>query len=180
MLVITIGTEAFDEETQRFFLYEPFELVLEHSLVSLSKWESIWETPFLSLTDKTVEQTQSYIRCMILTPNPPDNLFQRFDKTHYDAVQSYIESKQSATTFGETPEVKSSRGETITAELIYYWLVAFNIDWEAQYWHLNRLLSLIRICNVKNTKPKKMTKGEIAERNRKLNEERKAKYGTRG
>lgn len=180
MLTLTIGTEVFNEETGEFSVLDPFELHLEHSLVSLSKWESIWEKPFLSNDAKTSEETQSYIKCMILTPNPPDDLFDRFDKYHYDAVSAYIESKQSATTFGTMPEVKGRRGETITSELIYYWLVVFNVPFEAETWHLNRLLSLIRICNVKNSKPKKMSKGEMVEQRRKLNEERKSQYGTRG
>jgi hypothetical protein len=180
MLKITVtGDEYFNEETETFESVGDFELELEHSLISLSKWESKYQKPFLSNSDKTPDEILFYVRSMILTPNYPEDLFQRFSNANFSQINQYIESKESATTFGDMPERKG-RGETITSELIYYWMVAFNIPFECERWHLNRLFSLIRICNLKNSKPKKMSNSEIAARNRELNAQRKAQYGTRG
>lgn len=177
--IIVPGIEYFNEETEEFSSIDDFELELEHSLISLSKWESKYQRPFLSNSDKTPEEIISYVEAMILTPNYPENLFQRFTNENFAQINRYIESKESATTFGEMPERKG-RGETITSELIYYWMVAFSIPFECERWHLNRLFSLIRICNIKNSKPKKMSHSEIAARNRELNAQRRAQYNTRG
>ena len=182
MLTITIpGTELFDEKTETFVYSKEGEIVLqfEHSLVSLSKWESKFQKPFLGTISKSPEEILGYIETMCLTePFPPD-FFQRLDGGHIAAINDYIESKQSATTFGEMPKHRGP-SEVVTSELIYYWMVAFNIPFECETWHLNRLFALIRICNVKNGKPKKMSKNELAQRNRELNEQRKAKLGTTG
>ena len=177
--LIVEGTEFYNEETETFETVGDVELLLEHSLVSLSKWESKYQKPFLSKEDKSITEILFYIECMILTQDYPEEITKRFTQKNIDQINSYIESKESATTFGKMPETKG-RGEVITAELIYYWMVAFNIPFECETWHLNRLFSLVRICNLKNTKPKKMSKSEIAMRNRELNEQRKAMLGTRG
>jgi len=181
MLKLVIAEEEFfNEETEEFEYVGAFELELEHSLVSLSKWESKTEKPFLSKEEKTPEELLLYIEAMIVSAIFPRGVLSRLSLEHLSVVQEYIASSQSATTFGDMPEVKKSRGETITSELIYYWMVVFNIPFEAEVWHLNRLLSLIRICNVKNQKPKKMSRSELMARNAKINAERKAKYGTSG
>lgn len=180
MLKLIIGgEEIFDEETQTFHSSGGFELELEHSLISLSKWESILKKPFLSKLDKNRDEIMLYIKAMIITPIYPPDIVDHFSQEDVDAVMRYIESSESATTFGSMPDHKGP-GETITSELIYYWMVAFNIPFACENWHLNRLFSLIRICNLKNSKPKKMSRGEIMARNRKLNAERRAKYGTSG
>jgi hypothetical protein len=154
---------------------------LEHSLISLSKWESIFEKPFLGPEPKTREEVLGYIKTMILTPDFPEDVLLKLSKSNFDEINAYIDSAQSATTFGVMPEQKHrSRGETITSELIYYWMVTFNIPFECESWHLNRLFSLIRICNLKNSKPKKMSRSELATRNRQLNEKRRAELGTSG
>jgi len=177
--IIIPGTEYYNEETETFETVGDFELELEHSLISLSKWESKYQKPFLSNSDKSPEEILDYIEAMILTPNYPEKLFQNFTNQNFAQINHYIESKESATTFGNMPERKG-RNEVITSELIYYWMVAFNIPFECEHWHLNRLFSLIRICNIKNSKPQKMSRSEIAARNRELNAQRKAQYGTRG
>lgn len=180
MLKITIDSqEHFDEETSRFIEVGGVELELEHSLVSVSKWESIFQKPFLTAGEKSNEELAGYIEAMIVTPDFPPEVFSRLSQKNISDITDYIDSKQSATTFGKMPERKG-RGETITSELIYYWMVAFNIPFECENWHLNRLFSLIRICNMKNSKPKKMSKHEIAQRNRELNAQRRAELGTRG
>jgi hypothetical protein len=180
MLTLVIDQEEFfNEETQQFELVGGLELELEHSLVSLSKWESKVKKPFLSKDEKTPEEIMHYVEAMIISPIFPRGIVARLTQEHITTVQRYIESTESATTFGTMPETKG-RGETITSELIYYWMVAFNIPFETERWHLNRLFALIRICNLKNSKPKKMTKAELMARNRRINAERKEKYGTSG
>jgi hypothetical protein len=177
--LIIPGDEVYDETTERFSTVNDFVLTLEHSLISLSKWESEFQKPFLTKESKTTEEILGYIKAMILTEDYPKDLFNRFTQDNLTAINDYIESKQSATTFGIMPK-QTGRGETITSELIYYWMVTFNIPFECQHWHLNRLFSLIRICNMKQSKPKKMTRSEIAQRNRELNAERRARLGTSG
>lgn len=180
MLKLTLeGTEYFNESTAEFVTVGDVEIELEHSLVSLSKWESKYQKPFLSNESKTRDELYYYIEAMIISPIYPHDIYSRLSSENIERIQRYIESKESATTFGLMPEVKG-KGETITAELIYYWMVAFNIPFECEFWHLNRLFSLIRVCNIKNSKPKKMSKGEIARRNREINAARRAQYHTSG
>jgi hypothetical protein len=180
MLTLLInGDEVFDEETQTFSIVGGFELELEHSLVSLSKWESRVKKPFLSKETKTSDELLFYIEAMIISPIYPPNIVEMLTNENIEAVKAYIESSESATVFGHMPEARG-RTETITSELIYYWMVAFNIPLACETWHLNRLFSLIRICSLKNSKPKKMSRAELAARNRKLNEQRLAQYETSG
>ena len=180
MLRLIIEGDEFWDEVQNLFSTINDEVIeLEHSLFSVSKWESIYQKPFLASGDRTNEEVLGYIKAMILTPNVDPDVLNKLGKTHIDAIQEYVDSSQSATTFGMMSERQGS-GEVITSELIYYWLVAFNIPFECQYWHLNRLFSLIRICNIKNSKPKKMSRNEMAQRYRDINAERKARLGTKG
>jgi hypothetical protein len=177
--IIIPGTEYFNEETETFETVGDVELELEHSLVSLSKWESKFKKPFLTPDPKSSMEVIAYIQAMIISPTFSPNLFHRFSQENFTEINDYIESEESATTFGTMPERKG-RGEIITSELIYYWMVAFSIPFECEYWHLNRLFALIRICNIKNSKPKKMSRHEIASRNRELNAIRRAQYNTSG
>jgi hypothetical protein len=179
MLKLIVGEEEFyNEETEEFDTVHVGELELEHSLISLSKWESKHKKPFLSSDEKTPEETLDYVRMMIVSPNSKD-LFDKLSQDNLDTINEYIQSSESATTFGEMPK-RPGHGEVITAELIYYWMVAFTIPFECEDWHLNRLFALIRICNIKNQPQKKMSRRETAMRNRELNEQRRAKLGTRG
>jgi hypothetical protein len=172
-------TEYYDEEKEEFSTEPEVELVLEHSLVSLSKWESKYKKPFLG-SSKSGEELLYYIEVMIVSPlYAPGEILHRLSEENYESINAYVDSPESATTFGEMPERKG-RGETITAELIYYWMVAFNIPFECESWHLNRLFALIRICNIKNSPPKKMSKQEVSRRYADLNAQRKAQLGTRG
>lgn len=177
--LLVIGDEFFNEETSEFESHGDVELELEHSLISLSKWESKYQKPFLNTEAKTSEEIFYYVQAMILTPIYPNDIMFRLSKENINTINAYIDSKESATTFGSMPERKG-RGEVITSELIYYWMVAFNIPFECEYWHLNRLFALIRICNIKNSKPKRMSRNEIASRNRELNAIRRAQYNTSG
>jgi hypothetical protein len=181
MLTITVGgKDIYDESTDTFGTQGGVEIQLEHSLVSLSKWESEFEKPFLGETEKTSEEALAYIRCMLLTPNPPEDFLDKLSKENLEEINVYINKKMTATWFSDATPQTRRRAETVTAELIYYWMSIFHIEWEAQYWHLNRLFTLIRICNVKQDKPKKMSRAEAAQRQRELNARRKAELGTKG
>jgi hypothetical protein len=177
--LFVVGNEYFDDATQTFETVGSVEIELEHSLLSLSKWESKFKKPFLSQTSKTTDQVLAYVEAMIMTPDYPLDIIGRLDQKNLDAINAYIESTESATTFGSMPE-RRGRGEVITAELIYYWMVAFNIPFECERWHLNRLFALIRICNIKSSKPTKMSRHEVLTRNRELNAKRRAELNTSG
>lgn len=177
--IIIPEEELFDNETNTFHTIQGLELELEHSLLSLSKWESIYQKPFLSAKGLTNEEILDYVFCMMLTPNVTKDMIVHALNQIFAEVNEYINSPQSATTFGEMPQ-KRGPGEVITSELIYYWMTLFNINWEAQTWHLNRLFSLIRIANIKNSKPTKVSKAELARRNAEINERRKKELGTSG
>ena len=180
MLTIRVsGIESFDDSTQEFTTEGGIVLELEHSLVSLSKWESIHEKPFLGKDAKTPEEIISYVKCMILHGEPPAEVFNKLSLRHVDDIRDYIDAKMTATWFNEQPGQPRSR-EVITSEVIYYWMTVFNIPFECENWHLNRLFTLIRVCNTKQAKPEKMTRAELANRNRELNAQRKAQLGTTG
>jgi hypothetical protein len=181
MLKLEVGaTEAWDEAKQEFVMMDGVTLEFEHSLAALSKWESEWEKPFMSPQPKTNEETIGYIRAMTLTPDVPPELYDRLTDEDITKISAYINQKMTATWFSNSPGATSRAQEVITAEIIYYWLIALNIPFETQYWHLERLLTLVKVCNQKNTPAKKMPRQEWAQRQRQLNAERKARLQTRG
>lgn len=172
--------EMFDSEKEEFINLEPRTVTLEHSLVSLSKWESKWEIPYLGEKEKTTEQTVDYIRCMCLDEDVDPQLFSSLSAENLEDLEKYITAKQTATWFTQTGTKKKGRSETITSELVYYWMIALQIPWESQHWHLNRLLTLIEVCNRKNEKPKKQNKQEQIARQRELNAKRRAEMESPG
>lgn len=182
MLTIVIpGIELYDEAKEEFASSDDFVLELEHSLFSMSKWESSFEKPFLANEEKTTKEIFAYIKAMSLIPDVPDEIYHRLTRDNVAAINEYINSKQTATWFNEKKQPQPKSRETITTELIYYWMVSFNIPFECQHWHLNRLLTLIKIFSVKNADPKKkLSRSELAARNRELNAQRRAQLGTRG
>lgn len=180
MLQITIpATELWNEKTNEFVKTKEQILQLEHSLVSLSKWESKWCKPFMSKTEKTSEETIDYIRSMTITQNVDFDVYNCITNEIINEVSTYIEAPMTATTFSNDNKNVINR-EIITAEIIYYWMVALSIPFECQKWHLNRLLTLINVCNIKNQPKKKAGKGNIYARNRALNEARRKELNTAG
>ena len=176
--IIIPGLELYNEETNEFTCYDDVKLELEHSLISISKWESKWCKPFLDGKDKTLDEIVDYVRCMTISDNVESDVYDRLTEENLVVINEYIGRPMTATTFNN--EKKTTGREIITSEIIYYWMVSFNIPFECQYWHLNRLLTLIKVCNVKNNPPKKMSQKEILARNKALNDARKKELGTRG
>lgn len=180
MLRITIpATEQWDEAKEQFVSTKEQTLQLEHSLVSLSKWESKWCKSFLYTKEKTFDETLDYIKCMTITPNVAPEVYDCLTKENIQAINDYIGAPMTATYFHEDRMGRGSR-EQVTSELIYYWMIALNIPFECQKWHLNRLLTLIRVCNIKNQPPKKMSRRAIMSRNAALNASRRKQLGTNG
>ena len=179
MLKITVpAMEYYDEVSNEFILFKEQSLQLEHSLVSISKWEAKWHKPFLDGKDKTLEEVIDYVRCMTITQNVDAEVYTRLTENNLKAINEYIENPMTATTFSDTNQTPNR--EIITSEIIYYWMVAFNIPFECQKWHINRLLTLVKVCNIKNAPAKKMGRNEILQRNRALNEARKKNLNTKG
>lgn len=180
MLRITVpaSNELWDEKNQMFVTAKEQTLQLEHSLVSLSKWESKWCKAFFN-SDKTPEELVDYIKCMTLARNVPPEVYERLTAENIREINDYIEAPMTATYFSQEQRTGNSR-EVITAELIYYWMIALNIPFECQKWHINRLLTLIRVCNIKNQPAKKMSRRDILSRNAQLNAARRAKLNTKG
>lgn len=174
--------EQFNEKTNEFFFYpdRDIELQLEHSLLSVSKWESKWKKPFLSNKNAlSNEELIDYIRCMSLNSNVDPDLYNYITMEDVNKIASYIGDSMTATTFGNSSNNKKSL-EIITSEIIYYWMVSYQIPFECQKWHLNRLITLIRVCSEKNAPKKKMKTSDIYARNRALNKARKEQLHTRG
>lgn len=180
MLRITIpAIDFFNNQTQEFIRTEDTTITLEHSLLSLSKWESKWNKPFLGSGNKTVEECLDYIRCMTQEEDIDPLIYQGITREIFERIDKYIEAPMTATTIRETPGRKTNR-ETVTSELIYYWMAALGIPFSCEKWHLNRLLMLIRVSNIRNSPQKKMSKRDIYNQNRALNAARKRQLGTHG
>lgn len=185
MLRLTIKEkEFFNNETQEFLYIKETTISLEHSLVSVSKWESKWKKPYLSNKLMTREETIDYIRCMTITQNVNPLVYEAIGNDEIKAVQDYIDDKMTATFFRETDEERSvsvsNSHRVITSEVIYYWMIAYGIPVEFQKWHLNRLLTLIQVCQEKNKPQKKRSKSSVASEYRRLNAERRKKFHTKG
>lgn len=178
MLTIKIPTtELWDEGRSEFIAIQETELRLEHSLVAISKWESKWKKPFLTRDPKTEEETRDYVRCMSVDDIDP-LVFSFLTQNHLNQISSYIEDPMTATWFKEDHSKPSK--QIITSERIYYWMCAAQIPFECQYWHLNRLMTLIRIASIESQPAKKMGKKDIYSQNAALNKARRAKHKSKG
>lgn len=178
-IAIPISPEGWDEKKQEFVKPKVQVLQLEHSLISLSKWESKWCKPFLSSEDKTVEEILDYIKFMTLTPNVDPEVYLHISRANMKEISDYIEAPMTATTFSDNKKTKGKR-EIVTAELIYYWMIALNIPFECQKWHLNKLLTLIKVCNIKNSPTKKKSIKDTWCQYEALNAARKKQLNSKG
>lgn len=170
--------ECYDEENNEFFYSDEIVLELEHSLSSISKWESKWHKPFLDPNLKlSIEEFKSYVKYMN-NKEISDEAISRLTSSQIDEIETYMEDKATATWFTSNENDQISR-EIITSEILYYQMIYLGIPFECQYWHINKLITLIRVCSLKRN-GKKMPQGEILQRNRELNEARKAKMNTKG
>ncbi len=184
MLTIHVPAgELYDDATETFSETKPCELVLEHSLISLSKWEKFYKKPFLKEGNKTSEEQLQYIKFMTITKNVSDLVYFSLSKENMDLISNYIDDPMTATTFHEynRPGMKAKKRDVLTAEIIYWQMIALGIPWECQKWHLNSLLALIRVCNIKNNpKAGKMNQVDLAKQMSEINEARKAQLKTKG
>lgn len=168
------GGELYNEKTNEFVACKPQVLRLEHSLVSLSKWEQKWHKPFLVKTEKTNEEVLDYIRCMTLDSNIDASIYSFLSKENYEQIDAYIQDPMTATTIGNDPNEKKNN-KIVTNEVIYYWMCELNIPPEYAKWHLNRLLTLIQVASIEKAPPKKMSKREALNRTQSINAARRAK-----
>lgn len=185
MLEINVPpVEMWDQKREIFVQTKAETLQLEHSLISLSKWEAKWCKPFLQNNGLTQEETIDYVRCMTINKISDPSVYYRIPKSESDKIKEYITAPMTATWFNDTTRNGSGRGrkpEIITSEILYYDMIALNIPFECQKWHLNRLLTLIKVCEEKNDpKKNKMSRKETMLSNKALNEARKAKLNTKG
>lgn len=168
-----VVSEAYDESTEKFVQTQQ-RVELEHSLVSMSKWESVFEKPFLGREEKNNDETIAYIEMMIQGPQPSPEVLLELVKNHHGEILAYIDRKMSATNIAQTQ--KGGGRETVTSEQIYSWMVSMSIPFETQHWHLNRLIMLIRVISLQNAPKKKMT----AAQRQALNRQRQAQHRSRG
>ena len=178
-IAVPLTPECWDEEKQEFVEPKTQILQLEHSLVSLSKWESKWCKSFIHDKNKTKEEIMDYVKCMTITQNVNPEVYDKLTTENIDQINAYIEAPMTATFFSDDNKKSNSR-EIVTAELIYYWMITLNIPFECQKWHLNKLITLIKVCNVKNAPPKKRSQRDIMSRNSALNAARRRRLNTRG
>lgn len=182
-IVIPDINDGWDSKNQVFINQKGATLVLEHSLVSLQKWESKWHVPYMSDDPKTGEQIVDYIKCMTVFPKSVDpGVYNYIPKSELEKIADYIKNPMTATTFTDNAKQSgaSFKKEKITAEVIYFWMIQLGIPTEYRKWHLNQLLSLIHVCELKSAPQKKMGRNEILAQNRALNAQRRAKMHSRG
>ena len=173
--------ELYDEVNNKFIYLPSRELILEHSLVSISKWESKWHKSFLNTDDKSFDEVMDYIKCMSVEELEDENDLYRLSEENVSDINACIQDSMTATTFSDFSDNKNTKSrEIITSEIIYYWMIANNIPFECQYWHLNKLLTLIKVCSIKNSPEKKMSTSEILSRNKALNAARRKKMNSKG
>lgn len=179
MLVLKVPEkEMYDSSKNLFTTYKETTLTLEHSLMSISKWESKWHKPYLGKNEKTLEEVKDYIRCMTVSQIPDEFVYDRLSPENIQQINDYILDPMTATTFNDVNKKKNR--DILTAEVIYYLMIAYNIPFECQKWHINKLFTLIKVCEIKNSPQKKMSKRDILSKNRELNAYRRAMLNSKG
>lgn len=178
--ITTIEDEFYDSRTNKFIHIPACTLTLEHSLISLAKWESKWHIPYFdNNVQKTSAQELDYIRCMVIGNLKSEYVLQALSINNILEIRDYIKNPMTATTFQKKARGKVKK-EVTTAETLYAHMFSHGVSIECQKWHLNRLLTLLRVCDLQNAPREKMTKKQTAQWNAEQNAARKAKYNTRG
>lgn len=176
---ITIPEQELFIPPDRFVYTKETTIKIEHSLVSIAKWEAKWHIPFLDAnTQKTNEMMIDYIRCMTISQNVDPEIYNYLPVEVIKEINDYIDDPMTATWFKDTKS--HGRGEVVTNELVYYWMIAQNIPLECEKWHFNHLMTLIRVCSEKNAPQKKMSKRDIYSQNKALNAARRKAMGSKG
>ena len=177
MLILKIPEqEFFNQKTGEFSSCKACTLKLEHSLVSISKWETKWKKPFLTDGKKTPAEFIDYIRCMTINQDVPDEVYGLMGYENVKKVEEYIMDPATATTVTDLRKQRAGKSEIPTSELIYYWMISNGIPFECEKWRLNRLLTLIKVCNAKGN-PQQMSRQEIYQMNTALNNSRRKAMG---
>lgn len=166
--------ELWDEVHEEFIRTKAYTLRLEHSLVSISKWEAKHHISFF-VTKLSGELLLSYIKCMTLNPDAPDNVYMALTNANLKAILDYINDPMTASKVS-ADVTRVGRDDYVTSELVYYWMTKYNIPAEYEKWHINRLIMLIRICIEKEKPPKKMTQAELYARHAAINARNKARF----
>lgn len=176
--IVVPSATLFDERTEELIEIGQCELQLEHSLVSISKWEAKFHKTFLKqFNDKTQDELVYYIKCMTLNKNVDPNVYSCLTYDNYVAIRDYMENPMSATVVPKNEKASGkSVSEPLTSELIYYYMIKLQIPVEFQKWHINRLLKLIDLCGYKDEKPNKMSQKDLYKRNSDINKLNKAKF----
>lgn len=180
-IIIPERTDLWDEEHETFVTINRTVLQLEHSLISVKVWEERWHKPFLSSGEKTFDEIIDYIRCMTLKKGVDPNLYIFIPPEEIKRVIDYINDPHTATWFSDHNNLPlKEKKEKVTAEIIYYWMFSLGISIECQKWHLNQLLTLIKVISIKNSPEKKMSKKEELRQRTAINKARRAKYNSNG
>lgn len=184
-IIVPAANNLWDPVSEMFITSKETKLTLEHSLVSVTKWESKWHVPFLSNKRLSIPQLRDYVQCMTITQNVDPLTYYALTQDNLNDILSYIENPMTATTINENALKAANRGprvnETVTNELIYFWMTQLNIPFDpCQKWHLNRLMTLIKVASIKSQPPKKMSKSEAMAQQKALNAARRARTGSRG
>lgn len=172
--------ELYDEQTGMFLNVKPTTLKLEHSLISISDWESKWHKPFLNDKQKTEEEFLDYVRCMTITQNVDPNVYLCLSVVDKMEIQKYMDDSMTATWFNEKENSPKRKQKVVTSELIYYWMISLGIPVQFEKWHINRLLTLIRVCNIENSPKKKMKPSDVAKQNSEINRARRKSRNSKG
>lgn len=174
--------EWLDEKTNEFIRSPQTTLTLEHSLISVSKWEAKHRKPFSTSFEAgmSVEDFRDYVRCMTIGKTVDQMTYYALSPKNFEQIQQYISDPCTATTIRNTRKNKKRNNKVVTAELVYCWMFSNNIPMECEKWHFNRLMTLIQVCFLENREPEKMSKRDVMKQNSALNAMRRSKCHSKG
>lgn len=175
--IIVPGGEYYDENKGEFVYRKDQELQMEHSLISISKWEARWRVAYNKERQKTPEEILDYFRCMTINRVDPE-VYDRLTEKNISDIINYMNEPMTACYFNNDSPVKSK--DTMTSEMIYYYMIVLGIPFECEKWHFNKLMALIEVCSIKNKPEKTMSRADLLRKNARLNAARKKAHHTKG